>query len=569
MREIVKVNLENEMDLLLANKRTMKLAELCGLSLTTQTALATAVSEIARCALSGSKKTNLKLGILTLSPNKKQVSAIVCTTNESIGDAEAIRFAKRLVADVHVIKSSSTHDIQINEDLKFSGLITDTKIESFIEYFKTEPPLSPYDEIRRQNIQLLEFSDKLKGSENQYRQLADTLPLMMFQANTEGKIIYTNQWLKEYLGSSLTMTTPSSWQNFVHPDDYTTIKKDWENIFKLRTAFQSQTRLKNKKSGVFLWHLLSIVPVKNENSNITQWTGFFADIHAQKMIEKTLLDNVELKNAQKKLVDYQKLLEEKISELNISNHELEQFAYIASHDLQEPLRKIITFSSLLAGTVNSLDEDSRMYFSKIISSSKRMIELIKDVLDWSRVTKIKEDISSIDLNVIVGNVETDFEILIQQKKAAIQISPLPVVKGIRFQLTQLFANLISNAIKFCDKIPVIKISSRILDREEIKLNNRLDQSLGYTEISVSDNGIGFEQEFGEQIFRIFQRLHDRSEYAGTGIGLSICKKIVENHGGIISAEGVPGKGSRFIIIFPEMVIEKKTVVEPVIPGTSA
>lgn len=550
MKQVVKVKLENEMDLILANKRTMKLAELCGLSVITQTALATAVSEIARFALSGGKNTTLSMGITTLPLNKKQLTAVVSNTNEMGANMEAINFAKKLITEVQVIRNGSFHEVQLNQEIKFKGLITDTKIESFIEYFKSEPPLSPYDEIRKKNIQLLEFSDRLKESEYQYRSLAETLPLMMFSATPAGNIIQTNQWFKDYFGISITELVPFA-ETLVHPDDYETLNKDWEKILKSQNSFHTQGRLKHQKSGNYLWHLISIVPVKNEKNKVIQWTGFFADINAQKLVEETLKDNLELKEAQKKLLDYQLRLEEKISELNISNNELEQFAYIASHDLQEPLRKIITFSSLLGEKLTDLDSVSRLYFSKIIASSKRMTVLINDVLDYSRIARTKEDFTPIDLNEIVENVKSDFELLIQQKQAVLEISPLPVVKGDRLQMMQLFSNLISNALKFCKTTPLIKITSSNLSLQEIQENYKLDGSSGYTKITVSDNGIGFEPEYSEQIFKIFKRLHGNSEYNGTGIGLALCKKIAENHSGVISASGKPDQGATFTIIIPQ------------------
>lgn len=549
MKEIVRVDLENEMDLILANNRTMKLAELCGLSVTLQTAFATAVSEIARSAFAGSKHTLLKLGIFTLSSTKKHIAAFVCNSNSGSENLDAINFAKKLIHEVKVVQNGPLCDVQLFLELKLGGLITSEKIDLFIAYFRNQPPISPYDEIRRKNIQLLEISGKLKESENQNRHLTDTLPLMMFSANAEGKITYTNQWIKDYFGPSLIGSAPFEKQDLVHPDDYARLNKDWDNIFKYGNSHFTQGRLKHK-SGDYLWHLISIAPVKNENDTVTLWSGFFVDINAQKLVEETLKDNVELKQARKDLVDYQTQLEGKISELNISNHELEQFAYIASHDLQEPLRKIVTFSSLLEERLKNLAEDDRNYFNKIVSSATRMTTLINDVLDWSRVTRTREDFSVIDLNVIVESVKSDYDLVLQERQALLKTSRLPIVKGNRFQMVQLFSNLISNSLKFCETNPVINITCRNLDVNEVEQNDKLDGSTNYAEITVSDNGIGFEQEYSEQIFKIFQRLHGRSKYSGTGIGLAICRRIVENHGGMISATGNPDHGATFRIIIP-------------------
>ncbi len=547
MREILKINLENEMDLILANKRTMKLAELCGLSLTVQTSLATAISEIARSALSKNQNAKLVLGITDVR-GKNQLSAVITDTVKDVcKSAEALGLAKRLVNEVVIVSRGQLCDIHLSQELKLSAKVSDSRIQTFLDYFQEEPPVSPYDEIRRKNILLLQLAEKLQASENQYRELTDTLPLIMFLATPEGKVVYTNQWLKDYF------TVPDVISDFfdkslLHADDHEAISKEWKRTFNAGRPFQAQGRLKSK-SDSHIWHLISIQPVKNENQEITQWSGFFVDIHAQKLIEETLKDNVELKETQDRLLDYQNRLEEKIKELNITNNELEQFAYIASHDLQEPLRKIITFSLLLSSKLPDMNPEHSIYFEKIISSSQRMTDLIRDVLDYSSVARIKLEHNDVDLNEIVEIILNDFELLIEQKQAVIQASTLPVIKGVKLQIMQLFSNLVSNALKFSDTKPVIKIAPRELLLKEVDFYE-LDLATPYVAINITDNGIGFDQKYADKIFKIFQRLNGRSAYSGTGIGLAICKKIMENHHGMISAISAPGEGTTFTIIFP-------------------
>jgi light-regulated signal transduction histidine kinase (bacteriophytochrome) len=282
---------------------------------------------------------------------------------------------------------------------------------------------------------------------------------------------------------------------------------------------------------------------------VTSWIGFFVDIHAQKLIEETLKDNKELKETQIELENYQRLLEKKIYELNISNNDLEQFAYIASHDLQEPLRKIRTFASLLE-TGLSLNSEQKMYFDKITSSTDRMSTLIRDVLNYSRLSKAAEEFTAVDLTQIIDNVKNDLEVLINEKDAVFYITALPVIQGNPSQLSQLFFNLISNSLKFSVSQPIIHISAKKLTADEIRTNAMLDPAVGYYQIIVADNGIGFEQQYAEQIFTIFQRLHDRQSYAGTGIGLALCKKILSNHRGVIRAESELEKGTSFYLYFP-------------------
>lgn len=238
--------------------------------------------------------------------------------------------------------------------------------------------------------------------------------------------------------------------------------------------------------------------------------------------------------------------------LQKSNAELAQFAYIASHDLQEPLRKISMFTQLLEGRIgNDLDDHSQKQLSKISNSAIRMNILIKDVLAYSELIKETEDFVAVDLNEIIENTLIDFELLIEQKNVSIQYQPLPTIEAIPLQMAQLMGNLIGNALKFSrtDIQPVIIISTSIIKKEEIQMAG-LDQRMEYYKITVSDNGIGLKQEHTEQIFNIFQRLHRKSDYEGTGIGLAMCKKIALNHHGDINTTGSSEKGAVFNVILP-------------------
>ncbi len=238
-------------------------------------------------------------------------------------------------------------------------------------------------------------------------------------------------------------------------------------------------------------------------------------------------------------------------ELVKSNQRLEQFAYVASHDLQEPLRKIQTFAELVHKKFDNRDE-SEKYFNKIVTSAQRMSSLIKDVLAYSRLSDTDILFREIDLNQIVENVKIDFELLISQKKAVIECDHLPTIKGIPLQMNQLFFNLISNSLKFSKNEPRIRITSKIITEVEVasEKNAALNPDLKYVRLTFKDNGIGFDQQYADQIFTIFQRLNDRQSYSGTGIGLALCKKIVENHGGTISARSEPGQGAEFTIYLP-------------------
>ena len=241
------------------------------------------------------------------------------------------------------------------------------------------------------------------------------------------------------------------------------------------------------------------------------------------------------------------------SNLQRSNAELAQFAYIASHDLQEPVRKISTFTEMLETGLGAIDERSASYLNKIKVATSRMLALIRDVLNFSQLSKEEHQFVPVDLNAMVQDCVNDFELAIEQKSATILLEGLPVINAIPLQMAQLFNNLFSNALKFSNssRPPVITITGTLITDEE-KAAFRLQQGdKDYHYLVFKDNGIGFRQEHAEQIFNIFQRLHGRTEYSGTGIGLALCKKIVENHHGQIWATSAKENGAVFHILLPE------------------
>lgn len=248
---------------------------------------------------------------------------------------------------------------------------------------------------------------------------------------------------------------------------------------------------------------------------------------------------------------------EELSELNNllkqSNVNLQQFAYVASHDLQEPLRKIQSFSTLLVDRYGPQLADGIDYLLRMQSAARRMSELIDDLLAFSRVTSPKNVHGGVSLSKIVSGVLNDLEIAIQESQTELHVGSLPEVQGDNTQLSQLFLNLISNAIKFRkpDGNPVISIESKLVYHYQLPSSVRPTRtSNSYYQIDVKDNGVGFEQQYAERIFQLFQRLHGRSEYSGTGIGLAICERVVSNHGGAILAKSSPGEGATFSVFLP-------------------
>ncbi|MEO5601745.1 MAG: PAS domain S-box protein [Cyclobacteriaceae bacterium] len=284
-----------------------------------------------------------------------------------------------------------------------------------------------------------------------------------------------------------------------------------------------------RKDGTSFWGSITINALLDSDNNII---GF----------SKITRDLTDKKSAEDKLLAY-------TTELESQNRELEQFAYVSSHDLQEPIRKIQTFADIIHANLGDENLVNR-YFEKINSSAQRMSELIKSVLNYSRLARDGDEMVPVNLNVVMSGVESDFELLLADKKARIIHEDLPTVKGNPLQLSQLFSNLISNSLKFTEKDPVIEIKSRVVSKEHILNNPRHMTEQNYIEISFKDNGIGFDQQYDKKIFTMFQRLHGKQDYAGTGIGLALCKKITENHNGYIAAKSALGKGSTFYLYIP-------------------
>ncbi|WP_207492385.1 CheR family methyltransferase [Aridibaculum aurantiacum] len=239
------------------------------------------------------------------------------------------------------------------------------------------------------------------------------------------------------------------------------------------------------------------------------------------------------------------------NELERSNYDLMQFASVASHDLKEPLRKIQTYGNLLYSKINSQLQDNELgYLDKMIRSSQRMQTLIDDVLTFSKLSNTNLHFTQTDLNNVLSRILEDLEIIIKEKKVAFHIPKLPVIEAIPGQMHQLFQNLISNGLKFNNsEEPMLAIEECEISLDEA--NELGIQADDFVCISVKDNGIGFDEKYVDKIFKIFQRLHSHSEYQGTGIGLAICKKIIENHNGHIKVESKPGKGTSFHIILPK------------------
>lgn len=254
------------------------------------------------------------------------------------------------------------------------------------------------------------------------------------------------------------------------------------------------------------------------------------------------------------LRSFEKEQERNIRELNRSNRDLEEFAYIASHDLQEPLRKISMFTERLRAKYESgLDQEGELFIDRILASASNMRTLIDNLLDFSRANRRSNTFDQVDLQMILQNVISDLELKIEETKAQIDFEgTFPSLEAVTSEMTQLFSNILSNALKFRkqDTGALIQVRGSKLSRAE-KHTLGLPPTQQFHKIEIQDNGIGFEPEYAERIFQIFQRLNGKSEYPGSGIGLAICKKIVEKHNGLVFAKSKPEEGATFTVILPE------------------
>jgi PAS domain S-box-containing protein len=534
MTEITRVHLENEMDLILAHKQAMKLGELCALSLPAQTTLATAISELGRAGLETAGRAVVMFYTSDKSELPKVITARLRVDKDSgFGEhCEGYSYARKLVRNIQLNVAGN----ELHTDIQY-GIPATTRIDAEIidrwrRYMNTDPEVSPYEEIKRKNRQLQELANKLGDSEQQYRDLTDSLPLIIYTMDASGNLLFGNKWLGDYSGQSLLQLNDSQWRDTLAPEDHAAAL---ENIGKLSNGEylkDIEYRLKHAVSGVYRWHHGTITPVLDEAGMPRYWSVFLADIHAQKEVEAMLKDNRELRETKA-------LLEEKIDALDTSNKQLEQFAYVASHDLQEPLRKIIHFADFLGRQYGpALPPEAHDVLGRMAGATERMKSLINDVLAYSVIPNKNLSWEQVNMKAIVGQVLQEFEMASAERKAIVDMNTLPPIQGDAVQLKQLVSNIVGNALKYAAEDRPLRLKVH-----GVVVNDMLS-------LRFEDNGIGLENQYVPKIFDLFQRLHGRDKYSGTGIGLAICKKIVELHNGSISAEGVLGEGATFTVSLP-------------------
>ncbi len=534
MTEITRVQLENEMDLILAHKQAMKLAELCGLSLPAQTTLATAVSELGRIPLEGNSRAAV---VLHVSDKGELPKLIIVQVRFDQADglneaSDGFRHARKLVRNTRIVRERGEAIAELYFGIPSTTRIDAEATDRWRRYMNTDPAVSPYEEIKRKNRQLQELANKLRDSEQQYKELTDSLPLVIFTVDAEGNALFINRWLTEYCGQTLEEINGTKWTSVFDSEHYPEVAENFSRLASGGFKKDMEYRLRNAGSGEYRWHMGTITPVKGDDGAVAYWSVFMADIHAQKEVEAMLKDNRDLR-------EMKALLEEKVSALDVSNKQLEQFAYVASHDLQEPLRKIVHFSDYLNKRFAvEMPDEAQDVLRRIGSATHRMRALINDVLAYSVLPKVNTQWETVSLAFVLREVLAENELRIAELGAVVHAEKLPAIRGNAAQLRQLVGNIISNSLKYSDP-------SRPL---EIRITCEVHD--GILMLRFEDNGIGFESQYVPKIFELFQRLHGRDKYSGTGIGLAICKKIAELHHGTITAEGELGKGCIIHVALP-------------------
>jgi PAS domain S-box-containing protein len=359
---------------------------------------------------------------------------------------------------------------------------------------------------------------QVEESEARYRFLAESIPQMVWTATPDGALDYVSGQVASYFGTTVETLVGDGWLAGVHPEDQPGVLERWQQSLATGEPYEAEFRLRRGEDAAWRWFLVRARSMSAPEGKVLRWTGTCTDIHDQKESEAAL---------------------------RRVNRELEEFAYVASHDLQEPLRMVSIYTQLILKQVGEThhggdDATLSLYTGFVKQGTRRMEALIRDLLTFSRTVHTDElSIGTADLSESLREALNVLRNRIDESGAAVNALPLPKVRGETAQMAHVFQNVVSNALKYrrSDLAPRIHISA------EAEGNNWV--------VSIRDNGIGFEQQYAERIFGLFKRLH-KEEYPGTGLGLAICKRIVERYGGCMWAEGKPGEGATFRFTLPRM-----------------
>ncbi|RXJ45728.1 chemotaxis protein CheB [Gelidibacter gilvus] len=499
-----------------------------------------------------------------------------------------IRFEKTIVPNEKEDKSASSGKTKADDAIK-----RNEQLEKELAYNR-EDMRSITEDMEAANEELQSANEELQSSNEEMQSLNEEMETSKEELqSTNEELIIVNQELfdKQEQLSAARIYSDSIVSTMFHPlivldkdlciktanaafykkfkvDENETEKKWFYEIqhhqfddYRLRSLL---VKVLSQKDQIEDFEIILKIPEVGERNLLMNARQIKNKRTAEQLILLAIEDVTDRRIAEEKLKTFSEELETKVKErttelkktneeLEQTNKQLDQFAHIASHDLQEPLRKILTFSKRLQlNHKEELSKEAKSYLDKIENASSRMTSLIRDLLNYSSLLEHEKVYEQTDLNITVENIINDFELQFEEKKAQLKFSDLPTIDTIPLQMNQLFYNLISNALKFSreDVPPLITITSHTLSEKQIKKYSSLNPSISYVEIIVNDNGIGFEQKYSEKIFTIFQRLHTNEDYVGTGIGLAITKKIIENHYGLTFADAKEHSGASFHVILP-------------------
>lgn len=406
------------------------------------------------------------------------------------------------------------------------------KVKTFYRLSEQKRELNETQNMLREEIEFRKRAEKeLSHSIEELRSILESIPHIAFITDNMGLIEFVNNYW--YRFSPDKAVFPES-----HPLD-----RRLEDTLKaaIRSGAQQVVEVRIREMGQeqFRYHRLSMTPVRKDDQ-IIRWVNIFTDVHDQKMINQVLEQRVAERTQELNRIN---------SQLETSNHDLQQYASVASHDLKEPLRKIQIYGDRIRRQFLKDNPEVDAYMEKILLSSQRMSILINDLLNYSRLSG-EGHFQLTDVNNILEELMADLELLIHEKNATINVASFPEMEVIPGQFRQLFQNIISNSLKFSREgtPPVIDIE---VDRvEDDNMETPASPEGNFCRIRISDNGIGFNELYKEKIFTMFQRLHSKELYEGTGIGLAIVKKIIEKHRGVISVFSKEGEGTTFVIVMP-------------------
>jgi PAS domain S-box-containing protein len=370
-------------------------------------------------------------------------------------------------------------------------------------------------------IALRDREEALRDAEKareRFRFMAESMPQKIFTATPSGDVDYFNRQWMEFTGLSFDEINNWGWTQFVHPDDLEENLRGWRQALEAGEPFHFQHRFR-RADGDFRWHLSRVHPMRDAAGNISMWIGSSTDIHEQK---------------------------EKEEELRRANDDLQQFAYSASHDLQEPIRNVVVYSEIVAKRYHDqLDADGRQFLEFLREGGRRLATLINDLLAYTRAGVVEGNAQTVDSSAVLEQTLANLTEAIRESGATVTHDPLPPVDIGESHLQLVFQNLLSNAIKYrTEEAPQIHVSAAQQGNDVV--------------FSVRDNGIGIDPQYKEKIFGVFKRLHRDQKYSGTGIGLAICQRVVERYGGRIWVESTPGRGAAFFFTLPKRAARTRT-----------